>query len=77
MFGDSYAGQYTSRCIRPEMFAKIPDTPKFLSLITIFYFGGGAEGERENHKHAPTTVEPDAGVDPSTLGSWPEPKSRV
>ena len=41
--------------------------------------GTGAQKEREKEKQAdaPQSVEHDAGLDPRTLRSWPEPKSRV
>ena len=35
--------------------------------------GGAAEEERE--AGSPLSKEPDAGLDPRTLGSWPEPKA--
>ena len=41
--------------------------------------GGERERERERESYAGSTLsmEPDAGLDPMTLGSWPELKSRV
>ena len=41
--------------------------------------GGGAEreGERESQAGSRLSREPNAGLDSRTLGSWPEPKSRV
>ena len=41
--------------------------------------GGGAEGEgeRESQADSPLSMEPDMGLDLTTLKSWPEPKSRV
>ena len=38
--------------------------------------GTERERERENHKQA-LIMEPDAGLDPRSLRSRPEPKSRV
>jgi len=35
--------------------------------------GGGVEGEGE--ADSPLSREPDVGLDPRTLGSWPEPKA--
>ena len=34
-------------------------------------------GERESQAGSTLSTEPDARLDPLTLGSWPEPKSRV
>lgn len=40
--------------------------------------GEGTEGEGENRpSDSPLSVEPDSGLDPKTLRSWPELKSRV
>ena len=61
----------------------------FLRLPLLFFFletekehacasGVGAEGERERIlRRFQALGEPDAGLDPMTLGSSPEPKSRV
>jgi len=38
--------------------------------------GGGGERERESYAGSTPSVEPDAGLDLTTL-RWPEPKSRV
>ena len=65
-----------------------PAPKTVFSLISLFSFrrrerekeseqGRGLEGERENLKKAPLSVEPDAGLDPTILGSWPQPQSRV
>ena len=41
--------------------------------------GGGAEkeGEREHQADSSLSAEPDMGLDPRTLRSWPEPKAGV
>jgi len=39
--------------------------------------GGGAEGERESQADCLLSAEPDAGLDPTTPRSRPEPKPRV
>ena len=53
----------------------------FLLLLLDFFFiegEGQRERERENLKQSPCTVQsPIAGFHLTTLGSWPEPKSRV
>ena len=37
----------------------------------------GRAWERESQAGSTLSVEPDAGLDPTTPGPWPEPKSRV
>ena len=39
--------------------------------------GGGAEKERESQAGPMLRTQPDSGLNPTTLGSWPELKSRV
>ena len=38
---------------------------------------GEGQGQRESQAGYMLSVEPDLGLDPTTLGSWPELKSRV
>ena len=37
--------------------------------------GGGTERDEEGEAGSPLSREPNVGLDPRTLGSWPEPKA--
>ena len=52
----------------------------FLKILFIWereHAGAEAEAEGEGEADSPLSREPNAGLDPRTLRSWPEPKSRV
>ena len=56
--------------------------PSFFLFKDFIYFretawARGAEGERDSQADSTPSAEPDRGLDPTTLRSWPEPKPRV
>ena len=58
----------------------ISKMPKYISFLLFLFRGWGEEQrgrERASSASSTLSTEPDMGLDPTTLGSWPEPKSRV